>query len=127
VLSTTPTDPEGWAYVDYLPVAAGDIAILASVASPYYASGVETTKLDVRVLATDPWKDVLAVVEDVTSPWAQKTGYPNRGSTYQLSVRLPEALLGTELAMRWEGDSAAQLGVGYVPSWKNGAPPAPLT
>nr|WP_315437965.1 hypothetical protein [uncultured Pseudomonas sp.] len=122
VLSTTPTDPEGWAYVDYLPVAAGDIAILASVASPYCASGVETTKLDVRVLATDPWKDVLAVVEDVTSPWAQKTGYPNRGSTYQLSVRLPEALLGTELAMHWEGDSAAQLGVEVRPELEEWVP-----
>lgn len=122
VLSTTPTDPEGWAYFDYLPVAAGDIAILASVASPYYASGVETTTLDVRVLATDPWKDVLAVVEGDASPWAQKTGYPNRGSTYQLSVRLPEALRGTELAMRWEGDSAAQLGVRVRPELEEWVP-----
>ena len=122
VLSTTPTDREGWAYFDYLPVAAGDIVILASVASPYYASGVETTKLDVRVLATDPWKDVLAVVEGDASPWAQKTGYPNRGSTYQLSVRLPEALRGTELAMRWEGDSAAQLGVRVRPELEEWVP-----
>ncbi|WP_025112755.1 hypothetical protein [Pseudomonas sp. H1h] len=115
VLSTTPTDPEGWAYFDYLPTAAGDFSVVASVTSPYYASGVETTTLDVRVLATDPWKDVLAVVEGNALPWAQKTGYPNRGSTYQVSVRVPEVLRGTELAMRWEGDSAAQLGVQVRP------------
>ncbi|MFJ4248494.1 hypothetical protein [Pseudomonas sp. NPDC089741] len=115
ILGTTPTDPEGWAYFDFPPTTAGDVAIKASVTSPYYASGVETTTLDVRVLATDPWKDVLAVVEGNALPWAQTTGYPNRGSTYQLSVRLPEVLRGTELAMRWEGDSAAQLGVQVRP------------
>lgn len=115
VLSTTLTDAEGWAFFDYLPNAEGDIVIQASVSSPYYASGVETTTLDVRVLKTDPWKDVLAVVEGNALPWAQKTGYPNRGSTYQLSVRVPEVLRGTELAVHWKGDSAAQLGVQVRP------------
>ncbi|WP_338799855.1 hypothetical protein V9L13_14325 [Pseudomonas sp. RSB 5.4] len=115
VLSTTPTDAEGWAYFDYLPTVAGKLVIQASVASPYYASGVETTTLDVQVLATDPWKDVMAVAEGNALPWAQKTGYPNRGSTYQLSVRVPEVLRGTELAVHWEGDSPAQLGVQVRP------------
>ncbi|MEN5042719.1 hypothetical protein [Pseudomonas koreensis] len=122
VLSTTPTDAEGWAYFDYLPNAVGDMVIQASVASPYYASGVETTTLDVHVLATDPWKDVLAVIESNALPWAQKTGYPNRGSTYQLSVRVPEVLRDTELAMHWEGDSAAQLGVQVRPELEEFVP-----
>ncbi|HGM5550126.1 TPA: collagen binding domain-containing protein [Pseudomonas putida] len=122
VLSTTPTDAEGWAYFDYLPNAAGDMVIQASVASPYYASGVETTTLDVRVLASDPWKDVLAVVESNALPWAQKTGYPNRGSTYQLSVRVPEVLRGSTMALHWEGDSAAQLGVQLRPELEASIP-----
>lgn len=122
MLSTTPTDAEGWAYFDYLPNAAGNMAIQASVASPYYASGAETTTLDVRVLAADPWKDVLAVVEGNALPWAQKTGYPNRGSTYQLSVRVPEVLRDTELAMHWEGDTAAQLGVQVRPELEEFVP-----
>ncbi|MFJ2282330.1 hypothetical protein ACIOUG_14435 [Pseudomonas sp. NPDC087803] len=122
VLGAASTDSEGWAYLDYLPTAAGDISIVASVASPYYASGVVTTPLAVRVLATDPWKDVLAVVEGNALPWAQKTGYPNRGSTYQLSVRLPDVLRGTELALRWEGDSAAQLGVQVRPELDESVP-----
>jgi len=121
-LSTTPTDAEGWAYFEYLPAVAGKLAIQASVASPYYASGVETTTLDVQVLATDPWKDVLAVVESNALPWAQKTGYPNRGSTYQLSVRVPEVLRDIELAMHWEGDSAAQLGVQVCPELEEFVP-----
>ena len=122
VLSATPTDSEGWAYFDYLPTVVGIIAVKASVLSPYYASGVETTTLDVHVLATDPWKDVLAVVEENALPWAQKTGYPNRGSTYQLSVRVPQVLRDTALAMRWEGDSAAQLGVQVRPDLAESIP-----
>ncbi|WP_247841381.1 hypothetical protein [Pseudomonas sp. MWU12-3103b] len=122
VLSTTPTDAEGWAYFEYLPTAAGKLAIQASVASPYYASGVETTTLDVQVLATDPWKDVLAVVDSNALPWAQKTGYPNRGSTYQLSVRVPEVLRGSTMALRWDGDSAAQLGVQLRPELEASIP-----
>jgi len=121
-LSTTPTDAEGWAYFEYLPTAAGKLAIQASVASPYYASGVETTTLDVQVLATDPWKDVLAVVDSNALPWAQKTGYPNRGSTYQLSVRVPEVLRGSTMALRWDGDSAAQLGVQLRPELEASIP-----
>ncbi|WP_330207708.1 hypothetical protein [Pseudomonas sp. AM14(2022)] len=122
LLSTTPTDAEGWAYFDYLPNAAGDRVIQASVASPYYASGVETTTLDVRVLATDPWKDVLAVVESNALPWAQKTGYPNRGSTYQLSARVPDVLRGSTMALHWDGDSAAQLGVQLRPELEASIP-----
>jgi hypothetical protein len=117
IIKSTLTDPEGWAFFDYPPGSTdeGLVAITASVASPYYAAGVETTTLKVTVLTTDPWKDVLAVVEGNALPWAQKTGYPNRGSTYRLIVRLPQVLRGTELAMRWEGDSAAELGVQVRP------------
>jgi len=73
------TDPDGWAYFDYRPDTAGDFIVEASVVSPYYASGVVTSKLDVRVLATDPWDEVMAIVADKPEPWALKTGWPNRG------------------------------------------------
>jgi len=122
VLDTTTTDDDGWAYIDHQSEVVGDFRLVASVASPYYASGVVTTTLDIRVLETDPWKDVLAVVEGNALPWPQKTGYPNRGSTYQLNVRLPEVLRGTELALRWEGDSAAQLGVQVSPELEEPVP-----
>lgn len=121
-LGTTSTDSEGWAYFDYLPQVAGDFVIHASVISLYYVTGVETTTLNIRVLATDPWKDVLAVVDGSELPWTQKTGYPNRGSTYPMIIRLPEVLLGSELAMRWEGDSAAQLGVQVLPELEQSVP-----
>ncbi|EJZ59709.1 hypothetical protein I1A_004062 [Pseudomonas fluorescens R124] len=115
IVGTASTDAEGWAYLDYRPKAAGTFAIEASVASPYYAAGVETTNLEVQVLATDPWADLLAVVEDNALPWAQKTGYPNRGSTYPLKVRVPPVLRATTLALHWQGTSAGQLGVQVQP------------
>ncbi|MFJ2389347.1 hypothetical protein [Pseudomonas koreensis] len=118
------TNTEGWAYFDFTPVLAGDFSIEASVDSLYYARGVETTTLQVRVLATDPWKEVLAVVEDVALPWAERTGYPNRGTDYPLQVRLPadSPLLGTELSLRWTGDSHEQLGVDVSPALEQPVP-----
>lgn len=122
ILSTTPTDPEGWAYFDYLPASWGEFSIKASVASPYYTDGVATTTLDVSVLETDPWSELMAVVEGNALPWTQKTGYPNRGSTYSLMVRIPEVLRHTELALRWQGDSADQLGVQVLPKLNESVP-----
>ncbi|WP_445181173.1 hypothetical protein [Pseudomonas sp. McL0111] len=122
ILSTTPTDPEGWAYFDYLPASWGEFSIKASVASPYYAEGIATTTLNVSVLETDPWNELMAVVEGNALPWTQKTGYPNRGSTYSLMVRVPEVLRHTELAMRWQGDSADQLGVQVLPKLNQSVP-----
>lgn len=112
------TDTSGWAYFDYVPTAAGDFSLEASVDSPYYAAGVTTLKLPVRVLATDPWKEVLAVVDGSETPWAEKTGYPNRGTSYPVHLRLPAGspLAGTELWLRWSGDAPEQLGVVVSPT-----------
>lgn len=120
------TDEEGWAYFDYLPTQAGEFDIEASVESLYYAVGVMTQTLTVRVLATDPWKDVLAVVEGVEARWNDKTGYPNRGSDYPVNLKLPAAspLLGTELSLHWSGDSHEQLGVAVSPALEA---PVPVT
>jgi hypothetical protein len=120
------TNDQGWVYFDFEPVAAGNVVIQASVDSPYYAAGVVTQSLDVRVLATDPWKDVLAVVEGVETRWEVKTGYPNRGTAYPLNLKLvaDSPLLGTELSLNWSGDSHEQLGVDVSPALEN---PVPVT
>ena len=114
------TDDEGWAYfeVQSTLIGAGVFVLQASVQSPYYAGGVVTEEMQVQVLATDPWKTVLAVVEGTPTLWSEKTGYPNRGSTYRLGVRLPadSPLHGTQVALRWDGDfSYEQLGVQVQP------------
>ncbi|MFJ2363008.1 hypothetical protein ACIPIN_04680 [Pseudomonas sp. NPDC087697] len=116
-VTTTPTDEEGWAYFDYVPSGPGDVVIAASVVSLYYASGVSTQAFDVRVLATDPWKEVMAVIDGKETRWDEKTGYPNRGTQYPVTLKLPATspLLGTDLRLLWEGDSPAELGVAVSP------------
>ncbi|RON49032.1 Ig-like domain-containing protein [Pseudomonas frederiksbergensis] len=111
------TNENGWAYFDYVPTVAGEFAIEATVESLYYASGVVSTTLPVRVLATDPWKTLMAVVEGSETRWEDRIGYPNRGSAYRLHVRLPadHGLAGSEMQLRWSGDSAEQLGVAVSP------------
>lgn len=118
MLGVTQTNDEGWAYFDFQPTQAGDVEIEASVESLYYPSGVFTQTFVVRVLATDPWRDLSAVVEGVATRWEEKTGYPNRGAVYSVVVKLPETspLLGTHLAMHWSGDSPEQLGVVVYPA-----------
>ncbi|WNF54414.1 hypothetical protein [Pseudomonas sp. SG20052] len=118
MLGVTQTNDEGWAYFDFQPTQAGDVEIEASVESLYYPSGVFTQTFVVRVLATDPWRELSAVVEGVATRWEEKTGYPNRGAVYFVVVKLPETspLLGTHLAMHWSGDSPEQLGVVVYPA-----------
>ncbi|WP_448725029.1 hypothetical protein [Pseudomonas farris] len=112
------TNEDGWAYFDYQPTEDGSFLIYASVESRYYAAGVVTETLAVRVLATDPWKEVLAVVDGVGARWEEKTGYPNRGTDYPLHLELPAGspLSGTELSLHWSGDSHEQLGVAVSPA-----------
>ncbi|HEX4548531.1 Ig-like domain-containing protein [Pseudomonas sp.] len=112
------TDAQGWAFFDYQPTAAGDFAVRASVESLYFESGVFIQDLAVRVLATDPWKEIMAVVEGVATPWEDRIGYPNRGSDYVLQLKLPatSALLDTELSLYWSGVSHEQLGVDVSPA-----------
>lgn len=112
------TDDQGWAYFDYQPTQAGQLEIEASVDSPYYATGVVTQTLAVRVLETDPWNDVLAVTEGEEARWEEKIGYPNRGMDYSLEVKLSAAspLLDTQLSLHWSGDAHEQLGVVVDPA-----------
>jgi hypothetical protein len=126
VIGAVVTDDEGWAYFDYLPTQAGEFAIEASVESLYYAAGVETKTFAVRVLATDPWRDVLAVVDKAEAPWEERTGYPNRGTDYLVNVKLPadSPLLDTELSLHWGGSSHEQLGVTVSPALEH---PVPVT
>ncbi|WP_454562903.1 hypothetical protein [Pseudomonas sp. AIG] len=116
VTAASVSDEYGWAYFDFEPTKTGDVIIVASVESPYYASGVYTEPFTVRVLATDPWKDLRAVVGIDETAW-EANGYPNRGGIHDLQVRLPQnsPLLDTELSLHWSGDSHQQLGVDVSP------------
>ncbi|MBV4476376.1 Ig-like domain-containing protein [Pseudomonas botevensis] len=116
------TDAGGWAYFVFQPDVAGTFTVEASVASLFYASGVVTQNLEVRVLATDPWSQVMSVVAGEANPWALKTGWPNRGSTYPLLATVPETLVGSEISLEWKGDSQAQLKVGVSPAIKENVP-----
>lgn len=111
------SNEQGWAYFDFTPKTAGDVVIKASVDSPYYAAGVATSNFDVKVLATDPWKDLRAVVDGGETPW-EACGYPNRGSDYSLGVRLPadSPMAGADLSLHWSGDGHEQLGVTVNPA-----------
>ncbi|MBU6957717.1 hypothetical protein KRR23_08175 [Pseudomonas sp. CVAP len=120
------TDDEGWVYFNYTPTAAGESVITASVASLYYPGDVFTKSFDVRVLATDPWEEVMAVVDGKETLWDEKTGYPNRGDQYPVTLKLPadSPLLGTQLWLQWDGDTPAELGVTVSPELKE---PVPVT
>lgn len=107
------TGDDGWAYFDYSPDSPGDLTILASVESPYYQSGTVTRAFAVKVLATDPWDEV---TDANGAPWQEKIGYPNRGTSYPLQVKVPTVLQGTSLSLGWSGDSPEQLGVTVSPS-----------
>ncbi|MHC8328530.1 Ig-like domain-containing protein [Pseudomonas sp. LB1P83] len=122
VMGVTDTSDEGWAYFDFEPTQAGEVGIEASVESLYFATGVVTHTFAVLVLATDPWKDLLAVVEGVATRWEEKKGYPNRGSGYRVIVKLPATLVGTEFALHWSGDAHEQLGVVVSPALESSVP-----
>ncbi|MHC8383292.1 Ig-like domain-containing protein [Pseudomonas sp. LB3P14] len=112
---TAVTDTNGWAYFDYAPFVAGIFTIVASVVSLYYTTGVVTQSFDVQALAKSPWPEVMALVGSESARWEAKTGYPNRGSTYPLWVKLPSMFAGTSLSLHWRGDSDTQLGVEVNP------------
>lgn len=118
----TVTDAGGWVYFPFEPDVAGIFTVVASVASLFYASGVVTQSLEVQVLAKSPWPEVMAVVADKADPWALKTGWPNRGSPYQLLVTVPDVLVGTTVSLGWDGDSQEQLDVGVSPAIKEEVP-----
>lgn len=106
------TNEQGWAEFYFQPQAPGDVVVTATVASLYYTEGEVSMPFEVKVLATDPWNDLEAIVGGAPTDW-DTPGYPNRGSSYELQVRLPgdSPLLKTTMALRWSGDSHEQLGV----------------
>lgn len=117
------SDEQGWVDFTYDPTAEGDFVVTASVSSPYYAEGVATHTFDVKVLATDPWLELLAIVDGTPTAWGA-TGYPNRGSEYDLLVRLPAGspLLGSQFSLRWKGDHHEQLDVVISPELETQVP-----
>jgi hypothetical protein len=119
------TGADGWAYLDYWPDAAGVFNIVASVPSLFYRSGVVTQSLEVNVLATDPWDEVMAIVADKPEPWALKAGWPNRGADYDLRITVPAVLVETEMSLGWTGDSQEQLEVGVSPQIDESVPITP--
>ena len=114
------TDEEGWAFLTYQPRDEAGLHVLtASVASLYFPDGVSTKELIVQVLKMDPWRDLLEVVEGSEVPWAERIGYPNRGSTYSLKLKLPQSspLIGSDFSLRWDGVATAdELGVTVTPA-----------
>ena len=114
------TDEDGWAYLTYQPRdEEGPHVLKASVASLYFLEGVFTKEFVVHVLKTDPWRDLQELIEGSEEPWAEKVGYPNRGSTYSLKLKLPESspLLGSDFSLRWDGvASAEELHVAVTPA-----------
>lgn len=116
VLGAGVTDEQGWVFFDFEPKTAGDVVITAWVDSPYYATGKVTYDFAVKVLATDPWKALRAVIGTQETAW-EATGYPNRGSNHPVIVRLPadSPLLGAALSLHWSGEGHEQLGVTVNP------------
>jgi hypothetical protein len=119
MIDSSATDEFGWAYYTFVPKKAGNAVVTASVESLYYARGVWAEEFDVPVLDDDPWKDLRAVVGDDETAWDAQ-GYPNRGSTHDLQVRLPlppgSPLLDAGFSLRWSGESPEQLGVEVSPA-----------
>ncbi|VVO73424.1 hypothetical protein [Pseudomonas fluorescens] len=122
---TAVTDDSGWSGYIYRPTAAGDFVATASVASPYYEIGVVTREFQVKVLETDPWPDLRAVVDGKLTAW-EAQGYPNRGSDHPVQLRFAadSPLVNTELSLHWSGDLADQLGVEVSPALET---PVPVT
>lgn len=114
---------DGWCGYTFVPEAAGDFVLTASVASPYYASGVVTREFQVKVLQSDPWKALNTVVGDERTPW-ETQGYPNRGSAHEIRLDVPTGspFAGTTLKLYAAGDSLDQLGVDVSPDLENPVP-----
>ncbi|MGE7961113.1 hypothetical protein ACQKPC_01915 [Pseudomonas sp. NPDC089918] len=118
VLQRGTTDGEGKARFDYRPATAGVQDIEASVASPYYESGQVVQSLQVRALASDPWKSVGVSFNNTNiATWGEKTGYPDRGGDYRLGAGFSSnsPLQGTEVWLLWEGEPHAELAVTVSP------------
>ncbi|MFJ2464046.1 hypothetical protein [Pseudomonas sp. NPDC087615] len=117
VKSAKVSDEHGWAWFEFETDTAGDVVVEASVDSPYYINAKLTETFNIKVLATDPWRQLVAVVDESERPWVG-TDYPNRGSSHKVQIRLPDntPLRGSMLSLHWSGDSQNQLGVEVSPA-----------
>lgn len=122
VLHSGISDGEGNAYFDYTPDTDGLQTIEVSVPSPYYNHAVVRKSLDVLVLKDDPLKAVQVRFERMeAAAWGEKTGYPDRGSTYSFSLIFQAAspLLGAQIAVEWRkgGYLPEDLGITSTPDF----------
>jgi hypothetical protein len=116
------SDGEGKAGFDYIPGVDGLQIIDVSVPSPYYNDPVVRESLDVLVLRDDPLKAVKVRFERMeATAWGEKTGYPDRGSSYAFSLIFPAGspLLGAKIAVGWRegGYDPEDLDVRSVPGF----------
>ncbi|UVK97659.1 Ig-like domain-containing protein [Pseudomonas sp. B21-048] len=105
------SDREGKASFDFTPASKGEQVIRATVSSPYYQDASVQQAFDVRVLEFDPFNTVQVRFENGPAAiWGEKTGFPDRASSYPFTVVLPEdsPLRDDSIAVHWsEG--------GYLP------------
>ena len=98
------SDGEGKAVFDYTPDSDGLQIIKVSVPSPYYQDLAVQELLEVRVLKDDPLKTVQVQFEGgEAAVWGEKTGYPDRGTTYPVTLIIPadSPLSDTQIAVEW--------------------------
>lgn len=119
-LGVTETDGNGYAEFVFTPDTAGTLQIDARVDSPFYASGNIAGSFGVKAHAVDPLKAVRVKFPDMEpAPWGEKTGYPDRGATYRLSVLFADdsPLLNGNVCLAWEGKDPDELGVTASPDF----------
>ena len=122
VLYRGTSDGEGKAGFDYIPNNYGVQTIEVSVPSPYYEDPTVKQLFDIRVLKDDPLKAVQVRFErGEAAAWGEKTGFPDRGSTYSVALIVPEnsPLQGSKIALCWskDGYQPEDLGVTSVPDF----------
>ncbi|MDU9026918.1 transthyretin-like family protein [Pseudomonas mediterranea] len=119
VLFRGETDNGGYAWFDFAPETAGTLSVKASVESPFHAEGNALHTFSVTAHATDPMKDVRVAFPNMeAAPWGEKTGYPDRGASYQLEVLLDadSPLRNRSVWLEWDGKAPEELGVTVSPA-----------
>ncbi|TNF83052.1 hypothetical protein FGE05_12155 [Pseudomonas sp. ICMP22404] len=119
VLFRGETDGGGYAWFDFAPETAGTLSVKASVESPFHAEGNALHTFSVTAHATDPMNDVRVAFPNMeAAPWGEKTGYPDRGASYQLEVLLADdsPLRNRSVWLEWDGKAPEELGVTVSPA-----------
>lgn len=119
VLFRGETDNGGYAWFDFIPDNPGTLSVKASVESPFHAEGNALHTFSVTAHATDPMNDVRVAFPNMEAAlWGEKTGYPDRGGSYQLEVLLDadSPLRGRSVWLEWDGKAPEELGVTVSPA-----------